>query len=219
MRAYKSDEEVVLLEGAIIGAVVGVAIALIKLYQQRKGGAKVMEAIRAGGPEARAALDGYVAPIYGKVSANKLLNTLERYSWLAILGDFDALESEAEAADGMLNVVTQLRLQAAAGLLAHRTEERDLRMMKDAHDRIHAEGGAMSALVKKIATQMVTLSQALQGGGIDPGVLEKVASRASQSGPATQAVLYRLLARVCQANNLDGAGYQAAAKQALDRLV
>jgi hypothetical protein len=208
-----------MLQGAIIGLVVGLVMVAVRLYQQRKGGAKVMEAIRAGGPEARTALDSYVKPIYGKVSAQKLINQLERYAWLAILGDFEALEAEAQAAEGMLNVVTQLRVQAYAGLLAHRTEARDLEAMEAVATRIQTEGGALSGLVKKIATDAQMVARGVAGQGVDPAVLDKVAKRAAQSGPATKAVLYRFLARACQANGMDSSGYEAEARKTLDHLI
>ena len=83
-----------MLQGAIIGLVVGIIMVAVRFYKQGKGGQAIKEALKQGGPAAREALDKYVAPSHsGKVSATKLLDHLERFGWLAILGELSKRSS------------------------------------------------------------------------------------------------------------------------------
>lgn len=207
-----------MLQGAIIGLVVGLAMVLFRAVQQKRGGTKVMAALRAGGPEGRAALDGYVAPIHGKVSANKLLALLERYSWLAVIGDHDSLEQEAAAIDGHINIVAQLQAQAAAGLLAHRTEQRDLDRLRAVADRIEREGGALSKLVKKQVRDLATIADTLETGRLDVEAQQRVLAQARQCGPGTKLVRLRLIARAVERAGGDASHLKAEADGVMAKL-
>jgi len=187
-----------MLQGAIIGLVVGLVMFIVRTIQQKKGGSSVMAALRAGGPGGRAALDGYVGPVHGKASANKLLDLLERYSWLAVIGDFDDLEREAANIEGHINIVSQLQAQAAVGLLAHRTEQRDLDQLRAVADRIEREGGALSKLVKKQVRDLAKVADALQTRQLDVEAQQRVLAKARQSGPGTKLVLLRFVARAVE---------------------
>ena len=204
-----------MLQGAIIGLVVGVVVFLVRTFQQRKGGSSVMGALRAGGPEGRIALDGYVAPIQGKVSATKLLELLERYSWLAVIGDHDDLEREAAGVEGHINIVSQLQAQAAVGLLAHRTEQRDLDRLRAVADRIEREGGALSKLVNKQVRDLAKIADTLENGQLDGEAQQRVLARARQCGPGTKLVLLRFVARAVE----KAGGNAAHLKQEADQVM
>ncbi len=207
-----------MLQGAIIGLVVGLVMFIIRTVQQKKGGSSVMAALRAGGPEGRVALDGYVAPVHGKASANKLLDLLERYSWLAVIGDFDDLEREAEGLEGHINIVSQLQAQAAVGLLAHRTEQRDLERLRAVADRIEAEGGALSKLVKKQVRDLAKVADALETRQLDVEAQQRVVGKARQSGPGTRLVLLRFVARAVEHSGGNATLLKQEADQVMQKL-
>ncbi len=187
-----------MIQGAIIGLIVGLVMVGIRFVQQKKGGKQVVAALKQGGPAAREALDGYVKPVHGKVSAQKLLNLLERYAWMAIMGEHDALVQESQGIDGQLNVVTQLQAQAAVGLLAHRTEAADLAFLRSVADRIDHEGGALSGLVKKQTRDLEIVARALDTRQLDPEALQRVVGRARQMGPAGKITRLRFATRAVE---------------------
>lgn len=207
-----------MLQGAIIGAVVGLVVFVFTAIKQKKGGSNVMAALRAGGPEGRVALDGYVSPVHGKASANKLLDLLERYSWLAVIGDFDDLEREAAGLDGHINIVSQLQAQAAVGLLAHRTEQRDLDRLRAVADRIEQEGGALSKLVKKQVRDLANVANALETRQLDVEAQQRVLGKARQSGPGTKLVLLRFVARAIEQSGGNAAHLKQEADQVMQKL-
>lgn len=208
-----------MLDGLIIGLVVGVVVMIYRAIKQGKGAKSVLAALDSGGPAAaREALDGYVAPVVGKVPQRLFLDLLERYSLLAVIGDFDGLEREARSIEGNVGVVTQLQAQAAAGLLAHRTEARDLEMMRGAAQRIEAEGGKLMGLVKKQLAQLAAVSAGLQQAHVPPEAVTAVHKRAKQAGKAARLVLMRYLGRVAEAAGADATPFQKDAAEALAAL-
>jgi hypothetical protein len=193
-------------------------MVVVRTVQQKKGGAKVLAAVQAGGFEGRQALDSYVKPPSGKVGANRMLELLERFSWMAVIGDHEDLEREAAEIEGHINIVSQLQAQAAVGLLAHRTEPRDLERLRGVADRIEAEGGALSKLVKKQSRDLATVASALQQQPLDPDAMQRVYAKARQSGVATKVVLMRFLARAAEAGGQDPRRFQAEADDAMAKL-
>ena len=207
-----------MLQGAIIGLIVGLVMVVVRMVKAKRGGTKVVSALQRGGPEGLAALDGYVKPVHGKVSATRLLDLLERYSWLAVMGAHDALESEAAQLHGHINVVSQLQAQAAVGLLAHRTEARDLARLREVADHIEAEGGALSKLVKKQLRDLELVSRALESRQLDVEAHQRVLARARQTGPATKLVLYRFVTRAVEQAGGDATHLRHQADQVLSTL-
>lgn len=209
-----------MLQGAIIGLVVGIVMVAVRFYKQGKGGQAIKEAIKEGGPAARGALDKYVAPsVNGKVSASKLLDHLERFGWLAILGDLHALEAEGQAIVGGLSVTTQLQAQALAGLLAHDDNpQRHFASMDAVGHRINNEGGAMLKLVKNTTNDIWAMARAMAGDGMDAAARTRLEKRAGQSTPAVRVVLLRLIARATEVAGEDPSAQRAVADEALARL-
>ncbi|MDH5492973.1 MAG: hypothetical protein OEY14_13545 [Myxococcales bacterium] len=207
-----------MIQGAVIGFIVALVMVLMRASQQKKGGRKILAAMSLGAAEARAALDAYIKPARGKVRTGRLLELLERLSWLAIIGAHDDLEQEAASLEGGLNVVTQLRAQAAVGLLVHRTEPRDLEQLRAVAARIEAEGGVLSKLVKATTRDLAIAAGGLAQEVPEAAVMRRVFSRAAQLGPAQKIVLYRFLARVAEASGNPPAVFRREAEQALAKL-
>lgn len=209
-----------MLQGAIIGLVVGLVMVAIRFYKQGKGGQAIKEALKQGGPAAREALDKYVKPSpTGKVSANKLLDHIERFGWLAILGELQDLEQEGQAIQGGLSVTTQLQTQALAGLLAHDPHpQRHVPAMDAVADRIESEGGMMLKLVKTTTGDICKMAHAIDGRGMDAEARKRLQGRAGQSSPAVRVVLLRLIARASELAGEDPTPYRAEADAAMARL-
>lgn len=209
-----------MLQGAIIGLVVGLVMVAIRFYKQGKGGHAIKEALKKGGPAALEALDKYVPPSpTGKVSATKLLDHIERFGWLAVLGELQMLEDEGQAIQGGLSVSTQLHTQALAGLLAHDPNpQRHIASMDAVADRIESEGGVMLKLVKTTTSDIRAMARAIAGQGMDPEARKRLQGRAGQSTPAVRVVLLRLIARATEVAGEDPTAYRAAADEAMARL-
>ncbi len=95
---------------AALVCVAGVVV-IVQMVRMRRGADKVMTALQAGGKGARSALGAWVKPVVPgqKVSANKLVDTMERFSWLALLGDYGALEEEQARQSSPASKVALLR--------------------------------------------------------------------------------------------------------------
>lgn len=209
-----------MLQGAIIGAIVGIVVVIVQMVRMRRGADKVMAALQQGGEGARSALDAWVSPVTPgkKVSANKLVDTFERFSWLALLGDLRALEEESAAVDGMLSIRTQAKAHALVALLAHRDDPRDVRALEEVADTIEREGGAMLGLVKKNTRELLALAHAKLGRGLDTTARDRLVSRARQSSPASKVVLLRFATVVTRAAGHDASALEAEANTANLRL-
>lgn len=193
-----------MLQGAIIGMIVGLIMVAVRFVKQKKGAVAVLAALKEGGPDARQALDQWQPPIAGKIPAAKLINYLERLSWMAVIGDLQSLEQEGSTVQGSLTVMTQLQAQALAGLIAHRDNPTDREGLERVTARIHNEGGAMLGLVKKTTTDLNAMSRAIAGQGLDAQSKQRLLGRARQSGPAQKVVLLRLIAKATTAAGEDG---------------
>lgn len=202
-----------MLQGAIIGAIVGLVMVVVQMVRMRGGATKVITASRKSPAEGRAALDAWTPP-REDVPATKLVNHLERFAWLALLGDLDALEHEANATTGGLSVTTQLRAIALAGLLSHRDEARDHEAMEQVADRIEREGGVMLKLVRQMAQDIRALARAKAGQPLDHDARKRIHRRAKQSGPALKVVLLRLVTIATERAGEDAIALRAEAEAA-----
>ena len=207
-----------MVQGAIIGLIVGLVLWAVRQSKQKKGGKAVLTALSAGGPEARAALDAYVPPVAGSARAGKLLDLLERFGWLAIIGEHDALARESDALTGHVNIVTQLQAHAAVGLIAHRAEAADLERLRAAVARLEAEGGALSGVVKKQLRDLRTVAEAGPSTPLDVEAQRRVVARARKQGPAAKIVLLRFVIRAVEASGGDATPLKQEAEDASSAL-
>ncbi|MBX3249551.1 MAG: hypothetical protein KF901_20405 [Myxococcales bacterium] len=202
-----------MLQGAIIGGLVAFVVIVVQMVRMRGGATKVITASRRGPAEGRAALDAWVPP-QAQVPATKLVNHFERFAWLALLGDLEALEREGASLTGGLSVTTQLQAIALAGLLAHRDEARDHEAMERVAERIASEGGVMLKLVRQLAEDLRALARAKAGHPLDPAARKRIHRRAKQSGPALKVVLLRFLTVATERAGEDASALRAEAETA-----
>lgn len=209
-----------MLQGAIIGMVAALVMVVITAVRNNKGSKKIMTALDAGDEAgARAALDAYVKPPRAKVGAGHMGPLLERFAWLGILGDLDTLESEYQALHASNKGVRfQLRAQAIASLLAHRTDAKDLDEMQALHEDIQQNGGAMLGLIKKMVAAHLAVARGLQGVAIDPEHLTAMNKRSQALGPGTTIMLQRFIGRSVQAVGMDPSQHNTVVASVFARL-
>lgn len=209
-----------MLQGAIIGMVAALVMIVITAIRNNKGGKKIMAALDANDMAgARAALDAYAKPPGEKVSAGQMPTMLERFAWLGIIGDLGTLEDEYQSLHASNKGVSyQLRAQAIASLLAHRTEARDLDALQALDEDIQQNGGAMLGLIKKLVAAHLNVARGLQGVVMDPANLTALNKRSQALGPGTTIMLQRFIARSVQAVGMDPSQHNVVIASVLARL-
>ncbi len=209
-----------MLQGAIIGGVVGFIVAFVMLKKRSGAGRRVYQALESGGaPAARAVLDPWIAPINGPIKLSKLLDTIERVAALAIIGDLDALRAELARAEGKLSAVVQVQ---AMGLVALVTEAEDPAQwaaeLEQVAQRVEAEGGAMLKLVKRNTRWMADVARELSGeGAVSYEHKQALAKYAGQMGPFSKPLLFKFLAKATEASGGNPDPFTARYKAALPR--
>ena len=156
-----------MLQGAIIGAVVGIIMTIVINQQKKKGAGKVLgEYATSGQQAARAALDA-MQPAVTKAATSKFQKLIERFAGLAIIDETDALEAEVNSLTGAKNVVVQLQAIGLLGL-AVRAEDpsRYAAQLRDISDTFEKEGGKLMKLVKRNLRIYANLAEGLSGEAI-----------------------------------------------------
>jgi hypothetical protein len=151
-----------MLEGAIIGAVVGIAGGAIALYKQTGGAKKVLDAYASGGREAaRLELDKRFRP-RDKIPLGDFQKQMDRMALLAIIGETQALEGELARHDGALTVVTQVNATGLLGLILRGPDSAGAAARLEGLSRkMDEEGGRAFGLVKKKMRNLAELGRAL----------------------------------------------------------
>lgn len=153
-----------MLQGAIIGAIVGIVMMFIQNQQKKKGAVKVLGELDSSGQQAaRAALDA-MQPAVTKVPTSKFQKVTERFAGLAIIDETAALQGEINGLTGAQNVLVQLQGIGLLGM-AIRAEDpsvyaTELRALSDAYDK---DGGKLMKLVKRNLRVYANLAAGLSG--------------------------------------------------------
>jgi hypothetical protein len=192
-----------MIEGAIIGAVVGLIVSLFMMLGRKGTRKKLLEALRAAGPQAaRGLLDEKLPPLT-KIPLGKIIDQRERMAALAILGDVAALEAELPAHRGALTAVVQVNAVALLGIAVRATDPSDAAARLDAlATQMEQEGGATMALVKKKTRALAVLAKGLSGEPI-PSQTRLVLDSLTGDGGMVQLVIWQALAQ-----SLEKAGKQ-----------
>jgi hypothetical protein len=153
-----------MLQGALIGAVVGLVMAFM-MVQQRRGLLKsVLGALAQSGPAAaRTVLDGKV-PQLQVVKLRDIDKQRQRMACLVLIGDVDAVEREVAQHTGDLTAITQVDAVAYLGLALRTDGERRARSIAalDAiATKMEQEGGMLMGVVKKKTRALAALGHGL----------------------------------------------------------
>jgi len=155
-----------MLQGAIIGAIVGLVVVFMAAQQRRKLLTKVLAALARGGPTAaRAQLDTSVPPTQ-ELKLRDIDKQRQRMACLAIIGDVEGLAREIELHQGPLTAVVQVNRVGHLGLaLRSQGEQRDraIAALDEIATRMEREGGALMGMVKKQTRAIATVGRGLLG--------------------------------------------------------
>lgn len=189
-----------MLQGAIIGAIVGLVMTIVMAQQRKKGAGKVLSTFAASGKAAaREAVDA-MQPAVTKVTANKFLKLQERFAALAIIGDTDAIEAEMTGLTGAQNVVVQLKAVGLLGLAVRADDPAPYAArLKEVSDAFERDGSKLMKLVKRNLRVFANLADKLAGGTLEDE--SKVAfGSLAQKNSMTGVVLYQAMGMHHQAN-------------------
>jgi hypothetical protein len=155
-----------MLSGALIGACVGLVIALVQLAQRSSGYKRLITALETQGREmARAAIDRNQRGVID-LRAEKVLEQRERMAALAVVGDLPSLREEIQTHRGKIVVLARVNGMALLGLaLREQGEARAQAVTKldELAAKLEAEGGALSKIPKKELHALAALGHALLG--------------------------------------------------------
>jgi hypothetical protein len=203
-----------MIEGAIIGAVIGLVVSMVMLLARKGTRKKLLQTLKAEGPEAaRRLLDEKLPPLT-KIPLGKILDQRERMVALAILGDLPALEQEIAAHRGTLTAVVQVDAIGLLGIALRSPDPSDAVARLDAlATRMEKEGGATMALVKKKTRALAVLGKGLTGEPI-PSQTRLVLESLTGDGGMVQLLIWQAIAR-----SLEKGGAQLEQAQGLRRKV
>ena len=190
-----------MLEGAILGGIVGFIVAFMAGRKRLGAARRVNEAFRASGIDgARALLDDWIPPVSGEVAVSKLLNVMERLAALGVMGDLETLERELKSVSGALTVSVQLKTIGTVGLLlGSEDRQRWVTDIEALATKVESEGGRMLTLVKRTTRFIARVGGELVGrGACDLEARTRLANYAQKMGPFTKILLLRLLVESAQ---------------------
>lgn len=183
-----------MLEGMIIGAVVGLIGAVVALITNAKRRDAVLKHLEAGDREAaRAALDKRLPPATKKLSLNDILKQRERMAGLTLLGDTASIQSELAGLSGPLTAVTQVSCLGLLGLALRAEPGPAAAQLAELAAKMEREGGKMMGLVKKKTRACALLASSMAGAGIGPEEWKSLHSLTREQGMC-QLVLWQALA-------------------------
>lgn len=156
-----------MIEGAIIGAVVGMIFAVVMLLRRRRFRNDLLALIAENRrEEARALLDRKIQPTK-KVTISKLVGQRERMAGLTMLGDLDTLEEEVSDHHGPLTAEVQVDAIGLLGIAIRSVDPSDAaRRLSELATRMETEGGRTMKLVKRKTRALAALAAGLKGEDI-----------------------------------------------------
>jgi len=153
-----------MLQGAIIGLIVGIIMTVVMLLRRKGLQKQVLDLLARGDVAgARLYLDRKVPPV-SKIPLNKINDQRDRMAALAAINDTAALEQEVAAHDGKLTATVQVDAVALFGIALRAGDPGPAVDRLDAlATKMEQEGGALMGLVKKQTRAWADLGRGLQG--------------------------------------------------------
>ena len=171
-----------MLEGAIIGGIVGLIMATILIVKQARKKKQIIAVIEDKGPEAgKAALDKAIPPLK-KIPLTKLLDQRERMAGLALVDDQEALEREIDEHTGELTAVAQVNAIGLLALAVRKDAKDGARRLDELATKMENEGGRLLALVKKKTRALAILAMGLTGVEIPEEHWKTIEGISNESG-------------------------------------
>lgn len=197
-----------MLQGAIIGAIVGVITALFMILMQSRRSGKFLAAIAAGQlDEARLLLDKW-HPQVGKIPLSKILNQCDRMAGLTLVRDLTALDREVREHTGHLSAVGQVDSIGLLGLALLGSDPAEAaHRLGELANRVELEGGRSLSAVKKKVGRLAQLGRALAGDPLDDEAVQQLEKIAGAQGKLSKLVILQAIGEV-----FERAGKPAGAK-------
>lgn len=194
-----------MLQGAIIGAIVGGIMALMMFLKRRNRKEALLSTLEEQGPTAaRTKLDLMIPPVR-KIPINKIMDQCERMASLAIIGDTKALQDEIDGHDGKLTAVAQVDGLALLGLAIRSDDPAPHAKALDAlAAKMEAEGGALMKLVKDKLRTFAGVAQAIAGQEVERKVHVQGRTLASKETGTPKIVMLQALALALEATGSSG---------------
>jgi hypothetical protein len=188
-----------MLQGAIIGAIVGSIMMLVMFLKRRKRKDVLLQTLEHEGQSAaRAELDRMI-PAIGAIPINKIVDQSERMASLAIIGDTVALQAEIDGHSGKLTAVAQVNGLALLGLAIRSDDPAPhAQALTELSAKMDAEGGALMKLVKDKLRTLAGIAQAIAGQQVDRDVHSRGRTLASKEMGTPKIVLLQALVRAAE---------------------
>lgn len=189
-----------MLQGAIIGAIVGVIMTIVINQQKKKGALKVLGELDSSGQQAaRAALDA-MQPAVTKVPTSKFQKVIERLAGLAIINETATLEGELSSLTGAQNILVQLKGIGLLGL-AVRADDPSVyaTQLRELSDQFEKDGGKLMKLVKRNLRIYANLAEGIGGAALTDETKLQFGNLAPSNSMAG-VIMYQARGMAAQAN-------------------
>ncbi len=156
-----------MLQGALIGMVVGLVMAYLKWQKNKKRGASVLLAFASGGKAAGLEALNKTTPAMPEIKATQIVPQQERMAALAVIGDAGRIMQEIKLHRGKLKITAQVHGIALLGARVRGVSEASSQLTALA-TQMEQEGGSLMAAVKTKLRTYADLAGALDGSPLPP---------------------------------------------------
>jgi hypothetical protein len=181
-----------MIEGAIIGGVIGVAVSLGMLYQRSARRKKLLKALQKGDSSAAQMLDLSIKPVI-RIPLSKIIDQRERMAGLALVNDLESLEREVKEHEGALTAVSQVNAVGLLGIAIRGDAADAARRLDDLATKLETDGSRALGLVKKKVRALAHLAAGVAGTPIPESQLASIESFAGEGG-LLQLVVWQCMA-------------------------
>lgn len=192
-----------MLQGALIGLIVGGIMAYLTWQKNKKRGASVLLAFASGGKEEALRALNAATPAMPGLKANHVVPQQERMAALAVIGDGEAIMEEIKLHRGKLNLTAQVQ---GIGLLGARVRgvKEASGQLNELATKMEQEGGALMGAVKAKLRTYADLASAL-----DETPLPPKSGAAAHRLTASESPMARLVIMAALANATERVGGDA----------
>ncbi len=193
-----------MLEGMIIGAVVGFIVSMVMLLTRRNTRKALLATLQQHGLQAAAVLLDQKIPPATKIALRRIIPQRERMAGLAIIELSEVIERELPSHSGALTAVTQVNAIGLLGIVVRGDDPAEAAGRLDQlAGRMESEGGAALKLVKKKIRALATLAASVASGARLDGQTRMTLDTICNDGGMVQLVIWQALRRALVAAGQD----------------
>jgi hypothetical protein len=186
-----------MLQGALIGLIVGGVMAYLTWQKNKKRGTSVLLAFASGGKAAALKALNEATPAMPGLKANHLVAQQERMAGLAIIGDTDSIMQEIKLHRGKLNLTAQVHGIALLGARVRGVKEAS-GQLNELATKMEQEGGALMGAVKTKLRTFANLAAALDDTPLPPEAGTAAHRLSASEGPMARLVVMAALAKATE---------------------